>query len=85
VVNGEMKSMAEEEIVERCGRGGIMFGRDLVEDRMTAGLQKLPKEFGKVAAGLAESVVNKPTRSWIGSCSTGENENLELARMEHRC
>ena len=42
---------------------GFMLGRDLVEDRMTAGLLKLRKEFGKVAEGLAESVFNKPTRS----------------------
>lgn len=64
---------------------GFILGRDLVEDRMTARLLKLRKEFEKVAEGLAESAFNKPSRSWIGSCSTGENEILELARMEHRC
>jgi len=52
---------------------------------MTRGLLKLLEKFGKGKEGLAEWIVNKPSRSWIGSCSKGEAENLELANIEHRC
>jgi len=52
---------------------------------MTKGLLKLPKESGRDKEGLAERIVNKPSRSWTGSCSKGEAENSELANIEHRC
>ncbi len=64
---------------------GFIFGRDLVEDRMTKGLLKLRKEFGRGEESLAEWIFNKPRRSWIGSCSKGDAETWELASMEHRC
>ncbi len=52
---------------------------------MTKGVLKLPKESGSSKEGLAERIVNKPSRSRTGSCSKGEAENWELANIEHRC
>ena len=45
---------------------------------MSKGLLKLRKEFGRGEEGLAKWVFNKPGRSWIGSCSKGEAENLKF-------
>ena len=45
----------------------------------------LGKDFGRGDMGLAEWTFNEPSRSWIDSCSKGEAEKLELARMEQCC
>jgi len=57
----------------------------LSKTEMTRGLLKLRKESGRGKEGLAEWIVNKPSRSWIVSCAKREGENLELANIEHRC
>ena len=85
VVNGE-ESIAEEDVVGRSGRGrDSFFGETLSKTEMTKGSLKLRKKSGRGKEGLAEWIVNKPSRSWIGSCSKGEAENLDLVAMEHRC
>jgi len=71
VVNGKRSRCRKRRLSGKLKGEEIFFWADLVDLRMRKWVDEIAKDFARVEEGLAKWVLNKPNRSWLGSCSKG--------------